>query len=194
MTLRLSRIALSLALSSLAIAAAGCRGVRLQGTGTPGPVGPVGAVAAAPKADAKKADEKKADAPKPAPASRPVLVSATRRVGDYDAVDLPLERVLAEARRLNRPVAIFFSTSWCGWCRRLERDTLPDAAVRAELAHWYVVKYDADKGAGRAAAERYGVDGFPTTVFLDSAGQHAGQAAGYSDAPHFAAKLRAARH
>jgi thiol:disulfide interchange protein len=185
MTSRPVRIAFSLALCSLAIAAAGCRGVRLREAGSPGPAGKVGPqapVAAAPRRT-------------PAPAPRPAAAApAPRRTGDFDAQDVPLDQALAEARRQHRPVAIFFVTPWCGWCRRLERDTLPDASVRAELANWYTVKYDADKGAGRSAAARYHVDGFPTVAFVDSAGQDAGQAAGYADPGRFLAKLRAARH
>jgi thiol:disulfide interchange protein len=197
MTSRPLRIAFSLALCSLAIAAAGCRGARLHGAGSPGPAGPAVpniAAAAAPKPAV-------AASPKPAPAPVAKSVAAvpsspqrSPRVGGFDAENVPLEQALAEARRQGRPCAIFFTTTWCGWCRRLERDTLPDASVRAELANWYVVKYDADRGAGRSAAAHYGVDGFPTFTFVDSAGRGAGEAAGYSDPARFVAKLRAARH
>jgi thiol:disulfide interchange protein len=187
MTSRRVRTVLSLVLCSVAIAAAGCRGVRLRGT--KGPSAAPGAVAAAEKA------AKPVAKPVAAPAQRfPAVAATPRRVGDFDAQDVPLEQALAEARRQNRPCAILFVTPWCGWCRRLERDTLPDAAVRAELANWYVVRYDADKPAGRSAAARYGVQGFPTVTLLDSAGHDAGVAAGFSEPAPFASKLRAARH
>jgi thiol:disulfide interchange protein len=186
MTFRPARVAFSLLLVPLAIAAAGCRGARLPERRAAAP-----AVAAAPRATAPAA---RPSARTAAPMTSLPVPAPSRRPGAFDAQDVPLEQALAEARRQHRPVAILFVTSWCGWCRRLERDTLPDAGVRAELAHWYVVRYDADRGAGKAAAERYGVHGFPTVTLLDSAGAPAGEAAGYSEPSRFAEKLRSARH
>lgn len=103
--------------------------------------------------------------------------------------DLPLEQVLASAGARRRPALLLFVTSWCGYCRRLEHDALPDAAVQAHLAAFEVVRYDADRAPGRDLARRYGVQGFPTWVRVDAAGNEVARYVGYDSPADLVARI-----
>ncbi|MFM8980626.1 MAG: thioredoxin family protein [Planctomycetia bacterium] len=100
----------------------------------------------------------------------------------FAARDLPLEQVLARASAGGRPALLLFVARWCGYCRQLEQGTLADAGVRAHLAGFEVVRYDADGPTGRDLARRYGVQGFPTWVRVDASGAAVARYVGY-DAP-----------
>ena len=115
------------------------------------------------------------------------------RVG-FDAQDVPLETALAGGRASGRPVALWFLASWCGYCAKLERNTLPDASVQAEMAAFYNVRLDPDRAGNKALLSRYGVHGFPSVVFVDSSGERRkGDISGYSEPVNFASRLRQSR-
>jgi protein disulfide-isomerase len=107
----------------------------------------------------------------------------------FAARDVPLEQALATARASGRPALLYFATSWCGYCRLLERQTLPDPRVGAHLAAYTVVAYDAERGAGRDLAQRYGVVGFPTLVRVDASGRALGTYEGYDPPDAFVRRV-----
>ena len=73
------------------------------------------------------------------------------------------------AKTQDKPILIDFYTEWCGWCKRLEKDTYSNNQVQQSLEKFVCVKIDAEKN--RALAREYKVNGFPSTVFLRSSGQ-----------------------
>ena len=101
--------------------------------------------------------------------------------GDVDAA-------LAAAADADRLVMVEFYTEWCVWCRRLEEVTFRDAQVVAELERMVPIRLDAE-GRGRAAAERYGVDRYPTVVFLDATGSEVGRILGFLPPERFIGEL-----
>lgn len=126
----------------------------------------------------------------PAPLAAPTPMAAPRA---FARQDVPLARVLARARASGRPALLLFRTDWCGYCQRLERETLPDARVRAEAQAWTTMAYDADRGEGKALAARYGVRGFPTLVKVDGSGNRLDRWAGFNEPAIYAAILRQMR-
>lgn len=108
---------------------------------------------------------------------------------------------LKEAARLQRPVLVDVYTNWCGWCKRMDRDVYARPEVQDYLARRFVVvKLDAESAArvrwegremtSRALAQRLGVNGYPTTVFLDAKGRRIRNASGYLPAGQFLQVLR----
>jgi thiol-disulfide isomerase/thioredoxin len=89
----------------------------------------------------------------------------------FEGKDVPLEQVLARSRATGRPAMLYFATTWCGYCRKLESETLPSPEVGRHMAGYYNVEYGADAGVGKTLAARYGVRGFPTLVRIDAAGE-----------------------
>jgi thioredoxin-related protein len=108
----------------------------------------------------------------------------------FDAHDQPLDEAIASARAARKPLALFFLASWCPHCTDLSTRTLPDPGVGSEMARFYDVMYDADRGPGRDAAKRLGVDGFPTVLLLDGNGRVVGNLPGFSEPRLFVMRVR----
>lgn len=86
----------------------------------------------------------------------------------------------AQARNAEEPRPFFVDvyTDWCGWCKRMDKDTFSDADVAAYVnENFYAVKLDAEsstmvnyKGevmSQTALAREWGVRGYPTIVLID---------------------------
>jgi thioredoxin-related protein len=84
----------------------------------------------------------------------------------------------AAARDRDTLVMMEFYTDWCSWCRRLEADTFTDPAVLALLRDVVPIRVDAE-GSGEELARRFGVDSYPTIVFVDGQGNEVDRILGY---------------
>ncbi|MBD3161394.1 MAG: DUF255 domain-containing protein, partial [Candidatus Eisenbacteria bacterium] len=71
-----------------------------------------------------------------------------------------LERAALE----RKPVVVSFTAVWCGWCRKMERETYPADEIvrRADALIWVAV----DGGKRPDLARRFEVSAYPTHVFL----------------------------
>lgn len=108
---------------------------------------------------------------------------------------------LAAAKASKRRVIVDVYTNWCGWCRRMDADVYGRADIAAYVrAHFVTVKLDAE-GTGtvhrgerpmsaRTLAASYRVSGYPTTIFLDSEGEHLATLPGYVPPERFFLLLR----
>lgn len=95
---------------------------------------------------------------------------------DYDAA-------LAQARADGKPVVIDFFATWCGPCKMMERDTFTDANVQKRVADFVPLKIDVDRQP--EIAQRYGIEGLPTTMVVDAEGKPVTTAVGYLDPERF---------
>jgi thioredoxin-like negative regulator of GroEL len=68
-----------------------------------------------------------------------------------------------------RPIVLVFGARWCGWCRKLEYETLTDEAVAKKGAGFHWVKIDLD--SNRELAASYGVHGLPHTAVIGADGE-----------------------
>jgi thioredoxin-related protein len=111
------------------------------------------------------------------------------------------DRGLEEAKSSGRPVIVDVYTDWCGWCRRMEANVYSRPEVRDYLSRKFVaIKLDAEASdaaryegrafTSRSLAARFGVSGYPTTLFLRPAGEHLVSVPGYVDADRFLQVLR----
>jgi len=84
----------------------------------------------------------------------------------------------AEARRRGVPLLIHFHASWCGPCRRMERDVLDTRALAAKLETVVVaVKVDTDREP--AVTSRYRVRLLPTDLLVTPEGKELVRTRGY---------------
>jgi thiol:disulfide interchange protein len=89
------------------------------------------------------------------------------------------------ARSENRVVMVEFYADWCVWCKRMESTTFIHPDVVSLLSSRAVpLRVDGER-EGRVLAGRYGVQGYPTTVFLAADERELGRVPGYLDAPDF---------
>lgn len=111
------------------------------------------------------------------------------------------DRGLEEARSSGRPVLVDVYTDWCGWCRRMKAEVYARPEIRSYLdGHFVVVKLNAEGAdparyegrafTSRSLATRFGVSGYPTTIFLRSDGGHLVNVPGYIESARFLQILR----
>ncbi len=92
---------------------------------------------------------------------------------------------LAQAGTRQQPILAFFTTDWCGWCRRLEADVLGTPEFLAGSAGWVKLVIDAEKGDGVDWAKRFHVSGYPTLILLDDKGGEIDRQSGYAPMPGY---------
>lgn len=86
---------------------------------------------------------------------------------------------LAQAKGKKYVLADIY-TDWCGWCKRLDRDTFANPQMMAYLNTKFVcVKVNAEHPNGQPVATKYKVKGFPCALVFDPAGKIIGKLSGY---------------
>lgn len=84
------------------------------------------------------------------------------------------QELLAEAKKMNKPVIIDFYADWCAPCRELDEITFHDRDVVAQAERGFVmIKVDLTRKENadyQQLLTRYNVKGVPTVVFLNRNG------------------------
>lgn len=102
----------------------------------------------------------------------------------------------AEARKDSKKVMLDIYTDWCGWCKRLDKDTYSNDKVVEYLNKAYVViKLNAESSAKitykdstyseAGLAQSFGVTGYPSILFFDSHSEPINMIPGYVNAEKF---------
>jgi len=104
--------------------------------------------------------------------------SASAATGGEVAWVHNLEDGLKQAAEQGKPVMVDFYTDWCGWCKKLDEDTYSDARVQEKARRFVAVKVDADKDEVNRG--KYGVEGFPTILFLSPNGKEIHRVPGFA--------------
>lgn len=97
---------------------------------------------------------------------------------------------LAAASRSKLPVIVDVYTDWCGWCKRMDRETYARPDVSTYLnSHFVMVRLNAESPEranyqgrvfnGKTLAGAFEVTGYPTTIFLRANGEHMVNVPGY---------------
>lgn len=92
---------------------------------------------------------------------------------------LTLAEALREARRTGRYVMIALHANECPYSRRMERETYPDANIIALARPFVCIQTAHGTVEGREIEREYGVDTWPTLLFLDGAGDVLRQVEGF---------------
>ena len=79
------------------------------------------------------------------------------------------EKAFDEARQLNRPILLSISAVWCHWCHVMDETTYSHPGV-IELINSEYVPIRVDNDVRPDINQRYNMGGWPTTVFLTTAG------------------------
>ncbi len=112
-----------------------------------------------------------ADSPAPAESATGVVWSQSYDVG------------MKVAKMEQSPILLFFSASWCPWCRKLEQGVLTQPQVTSELRRFICVKLDTDKN--RDVARAYGITSLPRIIVVNTYGEIIGDWLGYRETKEF---------
>ncbi len=93
---------------------------------------------------------------------------------------IPFKEILAKAKKENKLVFIDAMASWCGPCKMMEKNVF----TKKEVADFYNstfinATFDMEIGEGREIAQKYGVQSYPTYLFLNGDGQLISRNMGY---------------
>ena len=89
---------------------------------------------------------------------------------------------LEKAQKTNKMIFVDAFTTWCGPCKMLNTQTFPDSAVGAFFNERFInLKIDMEKGEGIQLARQYGVEVYPTLLFLQPDGLVAHRSAGFQN-------------
>jgi thioredoxin-related protein len=103
---------------------------------------------------------------------------------------------LAEAKKTSKKIMLDIYTDWCGWCKRLDKDTYSNEKVVEYLNRRYVaIKLNAESNTKvsfgdstyteTGLARSFGVGGYPTIMFFDSDAKPINRIPGYVNAEKF---------
>lgn len=123
---------------------------------------------------------------KPAPLSR----SATPAPGEKKLAWLAFDAAMKQAKAENKHIIVDIYTTWCGWCKVMDRQTYGNREVAEYLTENFVLaKVNGESSSklnwkGQTMTERQfaravGVTGYPATYFLKPEAEVIGRAPGF---------------
>ncbi|MBN1754971.1 thioredoxin fold domain-containing protein [bacterium] len=91
---------------------------------------------------------------------------------------------------LKKPLFVYFYSTSCGWCRKMEKDTFSDTLLSAELQQKFIVSsvnlgsfqeltWQEQSITERDVASMFRIVGVPCVAFLDTMGQFIIKVPGY---------------
>lgn len=72
------------------------------------------------------------------------------------------------AASTNKPMLLFFTAEWCRYCHRMAADAFVNPSVQQLADRFVCVEIDADDEPGTCS--HFGVQGYPTVLFVSPAG------------------------
>lgn len=124
--------------------------------------------------------------------TRRSAISGSRSAGASGVAfaSLGLSEALAEAGCRDTLLMVDVYTEWCGWCRKLDKETFTDPEVVAATKNLVAIRLNPEtQQDGAELARRYGIDGFPVVLFLRPDGAVAGRLDGYYPPRAFLEKM-----
>ncbi len=101
---------------------------------------------------------------------------------------------LTKAKKENKYIFVDCYTDWCGWCKVMDKNTMPDAGVTKMLNEQFVsAKIEMEHGEGIKLAMKYHITGFPTFIFFSPQGEFVYMSVGYQKPAEFIEELNNAR-
>ena len=87
------------------------------------------------------------------------------------------DEAIEKAQAEDKPIMADFFANWCGYCKKLDRETFANTTVDALSDKFVCVKIDTDKN--QDLSKKYGVRGLPTVVFFDKEGKEINRIVGF---------------
>ncbi len=81
-----------------------------------------------------------------------------------------VEQAMAEAKRDNKPVFLYWGAVWCPPCNLIKAEVFSHPSFAGEMTKFVSVYLDGDTERAQAWGEKLKVSGYPTLLFLNPAG------------------------
>ncbi|MEO8150871.1 MAG: DUF255 domain-containing protein [Bacteroidia bacterium] len=121
------------------------------------------------------------------------LLFASASFAQVNFIDNDWDMAKAKAKQENKLIFMDCYTTWCGWCKVMDKETFTNSAVIEMLSNNFIsLKMDMEKSTGMKLAMKYGVSGFPTLMIFNSSAQLVYRSAGFLKAEPFIATLKSA--
>ncbi|MFP4040917.1 MAG: thioredoxin family protein [Desulfosudaceae bacterium] len=109
----------------------------------------------------------------PAPAATAKTVAAASRIQWFD-----YSKAVDKAAEQDKKIYLYFYADWCSYCKKMSSETFTNENVIKTLNRDFIpvrVKQEDD----RELTEKYNVQGFPSSWFLEKTGEKIGAKPGY---------------
>lgn len=98
------------------------------------------------------------------------------------------EKAKKESQTSGKPLMLYFTTEWCGWCKVMEKETFTDQKVIEQAKRYIPVVLDAEK-EGVELAKKHKIDSYPIFVFVKPDDSVMGEVVGYRNASDFQVRV-----
>jgi hypothetical protein len=96
------------------------------------------------------------------------------------------EQALKKAGADKKPIVLDITTDWCGWSKKMDRETFADEKVQRQLKSCVLVRLNPESSdENRKIGEQYGVDSYPTLIVANYLGEEIGKSSGYMNPKDF---------
>jgi thioredoxin-related protein len=107
-----------------------------------------------------------------------------------------ISEALDQAPKTNKKIILDVYTDWCGWCKRMDRDTYADSTVAAYMQEHYIASkmnpeksgtltYDGREFSQQEFGQALGISGYPATAVFNEKGELLTVIPGYIKAAEF---------
>lgn len=118
-----------------------------------------------------------------------LLIGLTAKSQEFVGVNFIKENLsLAKTKATSKDKLIFVDayTTWCGPCKMMDRKTFKDPTVVEFYNDNFInLKMDMEKGIGPVFAQKHGVRGYPSLLFINAAGELVHRSLGFQDSNRF---------
>jgi thiol-disulfide isomerase/thioredoxin len=100
------------------------------------------------------------------------------------------EEAIAAAKRSpvigpDRKILIVFGAEWCGWCTKLDKETIRNREVNKAIAEGNIINIHVDVDKRKDLAKKFSVRGIPAYVIIDKDENIVRQGSGFKDPSNF---------
>jgi len=98
-------------------------------------------------------------------------------------------RAAESSKETSRPVMLYVTADYCGYCRKLEKETWADSTV-AKLVNERFIPLKVDGTREQRLVKTLEIDGFPAVIILSPEGEVLGRVDGYVGSKDMLARLK----
>lgn len=111
------------------------------------------------------------DIVEPKEETKPKKEVAPKEINSY-------EDAIKESERTRKPVLLFFTADWCGYCQKMKNNTMNDEKVKDILKNYIVFYIDVDKN--NDLSKKYYIKSLPTCIITNHQEKNIKNKKGYS--------------